>query len=136
MDALQVAEQFVAAINAHDLEAMLSLMSPNHRFIDSLGDVVEGREAMRAGWATYFQMVPDYRLVLQGRFAAAGRDASEVVLTGTAHGSYCSNGVLRLNSGWTAPLAIRAVVRGSFVAEWQVYADNEPIREKMRTVGA
>ena len=44
MDPLQVAEQFVAAINAHDLKAVMSLMSSNHRFVDSLGHVVESRE--------------------------------------------------------------------------------------------
>ena len=136
MDALQVTEQFVAAINAHDLGAMTSSISPDHRFIDSLGNVVQGREAMREGWMVYFHMVPDYRLALQGRFLAAGQDGSEVVLTGTANGSYCADGGLRPNSAWSTPVAVRAKVRGSFVIEWQVYADNEPIREQMRTANA
>ena len=111
-------------------------MSPDHRFIDSLGNVVQGREAMREGWMAYFQMVPDYRLVLQGRFLAARQDGSEVVLTGTVKGSYCSNGGLRPDSAWSTPVAVRAIVRDSFVIEWQVYADNEPIREQMRTANA
>ena len=32
-------------------------------------------------------------------------------------------------------LAIRALVDGGRVAEWRVYADNEPLRQKMRGVG-
>jgi ketosteroid isomerase-like protein len=49
-----VAEQFVTAINAHDVERLASLMTSDHRFIDSLGAVIEGRDAMREGWKFYF----------------------------------------------------------------------------------
>ena len=49
MTAQNVAEQFVNAINAHDIERLASLMTSDHRFIDSLGVVVEGRDAMREG---------------------------------------------------------------------------------------
>ena len=55
-------------------------MTSDHRFIDSLGAAVEGRDAMREG----------------------------------------------------TPAALRALVRDGRIAEWQVYADNEPIREQMR----
>ena len=30
-----VAERFVAAINAHDVNQLLALMTPDHRFVDS-----------------------------------------------------------------------------------------------------
>jgi thioester reductase-like protein len=53
-----VAEQFVRAINAHNVERLAYLMTSDHRFIDSLGDVVEGRDAIREGWKAYFAMVP------------------------------------------------------------------------------
>jgi len=33
---------------------------------------------------------------------------------------------------WTVPTAWRAVVRNGQVAEWQVYADNEPLRASLR----
>jgi hypothetical protein len=132
MDPYGASNQFVAAINAHDIEALASLMSADHRFIDSLGNVVQGREVMRQGWAAYFDMVRDYRLVIDGRFSTSSQDGSEVVLTGIAHGSYWSDGLLRPNSAWSTPVAIRAIVSASLVTEWQVYADNEPIREQMR----
>ncbi len=45
----EVAQQFVIAINAHDVECLATLMTSDHRFIDSLGTVVEGRDAMREG---------------------------------------------------------------------------------------
>lgn len=32
-------------------------------------------------------------------------------------------------SKWRIPAAWRAVVAGDRIAEWQIYADNEPVRE-------
>jgi hypothetical protein len=134
---LEVARRFVAAINAHDPQQLSALMTADHRFIDSLGNIVDGRETMEQGWAGYFGMVPDYQLTLHGSFVSAAEDAPEVVLTGTAQGSYCVGGALRPGSAWSTPVAVRARIVGSLVAEWRVYADNEPIREQMRAeIGA
>jgi len=57
---LATAEEFVDAINRHDLDALCALMSEEHGFIDSLGAVFQGREALRTGWGSYFRTVPDY----------------------------------------------------------------------------
>jgi SnoaL-like domain len=127
INALQVTEQFVAEINAHDVEGIAALISPDHRFTDSLGNVVE----VRGGWAGYFEMVPDYALLISGRFLAAG-SKDEVVLAGIARGSYASEGHVRAGSAWSTPVAVRATVRDEHITEWQVYADNEPIRELVR----
>ncbi|MGA9583930.1 MAG: hypothetical protein WBQ95_01315 [Terracidiphilus sp.] len=32
---------------------------------------------------------------------------------------------------WKTPIAIRALIEDGLVAEWRVYADNEPIRKVM-----
>jgi hypothetical protein len=127
----EVAQQFVIAINAHDVEKLAALMTSDHRFIDSLGAAVEGRDAMREGWRFYFAMVPDYHLEIRRCFnAEAAKD--ETMLLGVASGSYWSDGLKRPNSGWSTPVALRAVARDGHIAEWQVYADNEPIRQQMR----
>ena len=129
----KVAERFVTTINAHDVECLATLMTSDHRFIDSLGAVVEGRDSMRDGWKFYFTMVPDYHLEINRCFSAeTAKD--EMMLVGIASGSYWSDGVKRPNSGWSTPVALRAVVRDGQIAEWQVYADNEPIRHQMRAV--
>jgi len=47
--AISAAQAFLRAINRQDVDALAGLMSPGHRFTDSLGNVVEGREKMRAG---------------------------------------------------------------------------------------
>jgi ketosteroid isomerase-like protein len=125
---LQVAQKFVERINAADVAGLATLMTDDHRFIDSLGNVVNGREAMRAGWVGYFGMVPDYRLTAEQWLC----DGPVVVMLGTSGGTYSPDGTLQPERRWTTPLAGRATVRGDLVAEWRVYADNEPIRQLMR----
>jgi ketosteroid isomerase-like protein len=85
----EVTKQFVSAINAHDVERLASLVTSDHRFIDSLGDVAEGRDAVRDGWKLYFAMAPDYAFDIRRCFVAQD-GATEVMLVGVASGSYQS----------------------------------------------
>jgi limonene-1,2-epoxide hydrolase len=138
-----VARAFANAINRQDVEGLTDLMTPGHRFVDSLGGVTEGREKMRAAWIGYFRMVPDYSIVVEETYG----DGPVVVMLGKAGGTYCHpsdedlspgtprkpfDGQLKAENRWETPAAWRAVVEGGLVAEWRVYADNEPMRERMR----
>jgi hypothetical protein len=131
MNPRQVVELFISAINAHDPRKIADLMTADHRLIDSLGAAVEGRDAVLDGWTFYFDMVPDYNIEVSRWFVSEGNEM-EAIMVGTARGGYASDGMMRPESSWSTPVALRAIVRSNQVAEWQVYADNEPIREKMR----
>jgi uncharacterized protein (TIGR02246 family) len=122
------AQDFVRAINRHDVEEMLSLMAPGHRFVDSMGQVVEGREKVRACWVGYFHMVPDYSITVDETI----RDGPIVIMLGAAKGTYTPEGWLRDENRWETPAAFRASIKSGKVAEWRVYADNEPLRQRMR----
>jgi uncharacterized protein (TIGR02246 family) len=122
-----VAQRFVRAINRQDPDAIAELMTEEHRFIDSLGNVVAGRAAMRSGWGGYFKMVPDYSLAIEETYC----DGPVAILLGTAQGTYAAAGQLKPENRWTTPVALRAFVEDGKVAEWRVYADNEPIRKLM-----
>ena len=117
----------VRALNRQDVEGMVALMWPGHRFVDSLGNVVEGREKMRAGWAGYFKIVPDYTLAIEETYA----NSSVVILLGVAQGTYTKTGKLTPENHWHMPIALRAFVEDGLITEWRVYADNEPIRKLM-----
>ncbi len=120
---LRVAKAFVRRINAHDVEGLCELMTPRHRFVDSMGSVHVGREAMREGWRQYFGMFPDYRIRVTHSFERGSR----VALFGSTSATYGSNGVrVDMHAAWLA------IVRGDRIAEWRVYADNEPARAAMR----
>jgi uncharacterized protein (TIGR02246 family) len=126
-----VAQAFLRAINRQGVEDLVKLMAPDHRFVDSLGNVVAGREKMRAGWTAYFKMVPDYSIAIEETFC----DGPVVLLLGVAEGTYAPDGNLQPENRWKTPVALRAQVEEGLVAEWRVYADNEPLRERMRKSG-
>ncbi len=123
------AHGFVRAINRQDVEALAKLMTAEHRFIDSLGGVVEGRDKMLAAWAAYFRMVPDYAIAVEETLC----DGPVVVMLGVARGTYAPDGQLRKENQWETPAALRAFIEDGKVAEWRVYADNEPMRQMMKT---
>jgi hypothetical protein len=138
-----VAQAFVRAINRQDVDGLAALMAPEHRFVDSLGNVVEGREKMRKAWAAYFRMVPDYSIAVEETLC----DGPLVLMLGLAQGTYVhtvdvdlpmgtpahsADGKLRPENRWETPAAFRAFVEDGLMAEWRVYADNEPIRRLMR----
>jgi ketosteroid isomerase-like protein len=140
-ETVEVVRRFVEAINRQDVNALAELMTDDHRFTDSLGNVVRGRESMREGWKLYFRMVPDYRLEIDETFV----NQSTVVMLGTAGGTYLHesvsatgmpgprpDGTLKRPNQWQTPAAVRARIEGGLVAEWRIFADNEPIRKLMR----
>lgn len=122
-----VAQAFIRAINRQDVDRLAELMSPNHRFIDSLGNLVEGRERMRENWAAYFHIVPDYAVAIEEYYPAD----PVVIMLGMAAGTWTPDGKLRPENRWQMPIAIRALIEDGLIAEWRVYADNEPIRKVM-----
>jgi ketosteroid isomerase-like protein len=128
----QAAHRLVAAINSRDADAVAARLSSDHRFIDTLGVVICGRESLRAGWRQYFRLVPDYHIELQQLLS----EGELALMVGTAGGTYSGDGTLQARNAWSAPSAFRALVREGLVSEWQVYADNEPIRRCMRAAGA
>jgi ketosteroid isomerase-like protein len=127
----ELVDAFIAQVNAHDADALSALLAPEHRFIDSLGTVVCGRETLRAGWRAYFNRVPDYRI----RVARVLAQGEEVLVVGDAGGTFTADGTLRPENAWTTPAVFRAVVRDGLIQEWHVYADNDPIRRCMQRGG-
>lgn len=122
-----VAQAFIRAINRQDVDRLAELMAPAHRFIDALGNLVEGRDRMRESWAAYFRMVPDYSVAIEEYYPSD----PVVILLGMAGGTYSRDGALHTENRWQTPIAIRALVEDGLVAEWRVYADNEPMRKLM-----
>lgn len=115
---------FVEMINSRNPEGLRDLMAENHLFTDSLGQTVEGKETMYAAWKDYFRMAPDYEIVCEKML----RSGNTVVILGRARGTCAFEGRLSPANHWEIPAAWKAVIRKNRVAQWQVYADNEPVR--------
>lgn len=116
---------FLDKINAHDVAGICALMTPDHTFVDGLGNRASGIENLRKGWAAYFTWFPDYS-VSHEEILGGGQ---VVLLTGSARGTYAVNGKLPKENYWEVPAAWKAVVKNGQIAEWRVYADNQPARK-------
>ena len=103
---------FNEAINGRDLAALTELMTETHRFIDSEGATVEGKNACLEAWQGFFESFPDYRNVFDDVADVGG---GVVVVQGR---SECSFAPLDGPAEW------RAVVLAARVDVWQV---SEPV---------
>ena len=145
---LEVAMEVIKRINSGDINALCDLMTEGHVFQDALGKRFIGRETMRQGWANYLKMVADYQVHADEFFQTDGR----IAIFGTASGRYigphgpgvkAGNGApvpantsgvesaLGPNGFWEVPAAWRALAQDGKIAEWRVYADNQPLRKLM-----
>lgn len=127
MDAIAIVQSFVDRINHHDVSGLCKLMSDDHIFVDPLGTVLQGKEEMRKAWIQYFFFFPDYSLQTMNIMESDGI----VGLFGKASGTYSDNGKMLKENRWDIPASAKAVVRNNVVAEWHVFADNEPLRQIM-----
>jgi ketosteroid isomerase-like protein len=116
---------FIRAINRHEIATLTNLMTPDHEFVDSLGVVARGSDKMRQAWIAYFFMIPDYSIEVTGVFS----QGTSVVLTGKASGTVAARGELPPANRWEIPMAAQAEVREGRIARWQVFADNDPVRQ-------
>jgi ketosteroid isomerase-like protein len=94
-------------------------MTDDHRFVDSAGQVVEGKGACVAAWTGFFEACPDYRNVFD---EISVRD-DLVVIRGR---SECSVRELDGPALWSARIA------DGKVSEWRVYEDNATNRRMLQ----
>lgn len=130
---LEIAMEFIRRINSGDVKALCDLMSEGHIFQDALGKRFMGRETMRQGWTAYFRTVPDYKIRADEFFQTKNVLAIFGDASGTCAGDGKSNGEsgTSVKKFWQVPAAWRAVINDGLVAEWRVYADNQPLRKLM-----
>jgi uncharacterized protein (TIGR02246 family) len=109
-DPAPVAVRFNDAITARDAGALAALMTADHTFTDTEGNVIAGRQACRAAWEGFFAAFPDYRNVFT-EVSAAG---DTVTIIGH---SICAEPALAGPARWTA------TIRDGRVAHWRVDED-------------
>ncbi len=127
VDVTRIALSFITSINDHDVDALSSLITDDHRFIDGLGAIVEGRDRIAQSWIEYFRWFPDYHIKVETSLSRV----NEVAFFGSASGTFAPDQDLVKTNSWEIPAAFRATIRGDKIAEWRVYADNQPARRIM-----
>ena len=108
IDELAVVTAFNDAINARDLDRLGALMTDAHRFVDTVGATVDGKDACLDAWRGFFAAFPDYRNVFE---ECRRLGEGSVFVRGR---SVCSVAELDGPAEW------RVVVRDARVDQWQV----------------
>lgn len=116
---VDVVVAFNEAINLRDLDGLCALMSSDHRFVDSAGSTVIGKDACRSAWASFFDSFPDYRNVFDSIAVVA---PGHVVVDGR---SECAFEPLRGPARWHATVVAGAVVEWRIEGMGQVPAAHE-----------
>lgn len=115
---IETFRQFATAINSHDVPTLTALMTPDHVFVDSLGNRAQGATTMEIAWHGYFAMCPDYWIRADDVIAEGGT----VLAAGEAGGTI--DGI-----AWRTPAAWKAVIRDGAALEWRVFTENTPVLE-------
>ncbi|MEP7145748.1 MAG: Type 1 glutamine amidotransferase-like domain-containing protein [bacterium] len=131
MEVLKTVINFIEKINEQDTEGLSELMSDNHIFIDSMGTVVNGKKEMKNAWRNYFKWFPDYKISIKNTLLTD----DSVGIFGTAKGTFGVDDSSE-NDKFEIPAAWRAKVKSNLIAEWQVFADNETVRDIIKGNGA
>jgi len=126
---LEIVEALTDAINRHDVDAIMRIVHDAHVFVDSLGNEIRGAAAVREAWEGYLALVPDYWVRIDHGVLAP----EYIALFGAAGGTLAVDGKLQPENWWETTAAWRAEIVDGRVAKWQVYADYEPVRSRMKT---
>ena len=107
---------YVEAINAHDVDRIVSLSAGDHQFIDAYGDVTPAAQ-LRKAWSGYFSFMPRYAIEVEQVIC----DGDVAAVFGAAQGSLLASG----ERTWRRPAAWRVRVKDRKIQVWQVYVDTK-----------
>jgi len=111
--------RFVKAINDHDVNEIVNLMSDDHTFIDAMDNKSVGKKGMKESWAGYYELFPDYLIEISD----ITENETVIGLFGNVNATY-KNLTNELNSNfWRIPASWKAIVENNKVKHWQVYCD-------------
>jgi limonene-1,2-epoxide hydrolase len=117
-------DAFIAAINAHDVEAIVDLCAPDHRFVDAYGQATPA-DRLYAAWTGYFALMPHYGIKVQAVLC----DGATAAVFGEAWGGL--EAADPMARSWRRPAAWRVEVRDDKIALWQVYVDTKAVFDQL-----
>lgn len=115
----EVIQSFIQQINLQSVEGICSLMTDNHIFIDNIGNEHKGKEKMREGWKSYFDMFPDYKIEITEMMHIE----NSFLLCGFAQGTFQNS--KEKEAYFKIPAAWKAIIEGEKIKLWQVFADTK-----------
>jgi ketosteroid isomerase-like protein len=118
---IKIVKEFVENINRHDIASIGDLMAEEHKFIDSHGNIIYGKDNMTKAWEAYFDWSPDYLIEITDIV-----ESEKIIgLFGFAEGTYKGLRVKNNEYHWRLPATWKTVVSEGKVQLWQVFADTK-----------
>jgi hypothetical protein len=124
-ESVEIVIRFITAINSRNVDLISEMISEDHKFTDSLGNIFRGKEVLTKGWTSYLHIFPDYKIEVDEIFD----NGEKVMFTGKASGTYFSSEVFINENHWEINAAWRALIVNGKIKEWQVFGDNKPVYE-------
>jgi len=115
-----IIQNFVDAINEHNVDKISSHLTEDHKFVDSQGNEVIGKEHMKTGWIGCFQWFPDYKIEITDIFF----NGDTIALFGFASGTFQDRNDRKENY-WRLPASWKAILKNGKINLWQVYTDSK-----------
>ena len=129
MDMKQTILSFIDRINAHDVDGIMELVSPEYEFVNSSGDHFRDRQFIRDTWTAQFHNHPDYRIRVEHVIS----DAECVGVFGWAEGTYAPDGQMREEDHWEVPCAFLCMAKDGKVTYFESYSDASIVFDVMRS---
>ncbi|WP_187280793.1 ester cyclase [Microbispora sp. CSR-4] len=124
-EARRVRDRYNAAFNAHDIDALLSTVSPDAAILSPEG-LAEGREELGSYLEEFWAAFPDVHTVVLESFDTDDTTIDEVVFVGTHKGPYRGPGG-KVIPPTGRPVNIRAcyvcTVENGLIVSMRVYLD-------------
>lgn len=112
---------FINAINEHNTDKIYSLMTDDHIFIDAHNNEFISKDKLKTGWASYFNLFPDYKIEITNMFTNGNNFAAFGFASGTFKGLQTGNN----ENFWKLPASWKIIVENNKIKLWQVYADTK-----------
>lgn len=130
LEILTTVISYIEKINDHDITGLSELMSYDHIFVDSLGMMIKGKKEMTNAWKMFLKWFPDYKITIRNTVITD----DTVGIFGIASGTFDSEDS-DSSDKFKIPGAWRAKVKDKQITEWQAIADNEAVRDIIKSNG-
>lgn len=123
----EITLKFVKAINDHNVDEIVNLMSDDHTFIDAYGNMHIGKTGMKEGWKDYYDLFPDFKIEITDII----ENDSMIGLFGYASATYKNIKDESNSNFWRIHAAWKAIIENNKVKHWQVICDYTKILKIM-----
>ena len=120
MNTNDIFNDFVNAINEHDINRIYSLMDNDHAFFDIWWDRrAIGKDETKNGWEGYFKMFPDYKIEITDKYF----DGNQVSAFGFISGTFENKKTETNEFYWKVPASWQVGIISGKIKLWQFLAD-------------